>query len=53
MDSFLDKVYWGNTVQSYLIAIAGIFITWAIIRIIRQVLISRLKIWIAKNKYKL
>ena len=49
MDSFLDKVYWGNTVQSYLIVIAGIFITWGIIRIIRQVLISRLELWIAKT----
>ena len=49
MDSFLDKVYWGNTVQSYLTVITGMFITWAIIRIIRQVLISRLEIWISKT----
>ncbi|MHA4845441.1 mechanosensitive ion channel family protein [Flavitalea antarctica] len=49
MDSFLDKVYWGNTVQSYLIALAGIFITWAIIRLLRRVVLTRVAAWISKT----
>ncbi|MET0300362.1 MAG: hypothetical protein ABW036_11390, partial [Flavitalea sp.] len=46
MDSYLDKVYWGNTVQAYLMALAGIFITWAIIRTLRRVVLKRVAKWI-------
>jgi small-conductance mechanosensitive channel len=52
MDSYLDKIYWGNTVQSYLIAIAGIFITWAVIRTLRRVVVKRLATWIARTTNK-
>jgi small-conductance mechanosensitive channel len=49
MDSFLDKIYWGNTVQSYLIAIGGIFVTWAIIRTLRRVVMKRVSKLITKT----
>ncbi|MBC7827928.1 MAG: mechanosensitive ion channel, partial [Chitinophagaceae bacterium] len=49
MDSILDKVYWGNTVQSYLIALAGIFVSWVIIRIISGFVITHLSRWISKS----
>jgi small-conductance mechanosensitive channel len=49
MDSILDKIYWGNTVQSYLIALAGILITWAIIRILRRVVLKKIHAWITRS----
>jgi small-conductance mechanosensitive channel len=49
MDSFLDKIYWGNTVQSYLVAIGGIFIAWAIIRLLRGVIMTSLTKWFSRT----
>ncbi|RYY28609.1 MAG: mechanosensitive ion channel family protein [Chitinophagaceae bacterium] len=49
MNSFLDKIYWGNTVQAYLIALAGIFITWAVIRTLRRVVLKRVGKWITRT----
>ncbi|RYF94619.1 MAG: mechanosensitive ion channel family protein, partial [Chitinophagaceae bacterium] len=39
-------IYWGNTVQAYLMAAAGIFITWAVIRTLRRVVLKRVAKWI-------
>ncbi len=49
MNSILDKIYWGNTVQTYLMAIAGIFVTWVIIRTLRRVVLKRVDKWILKT----
>ncbi|HTE25641.1 mechanosensitive ion channel family protein [Flavitalea sp.] len=49
MDSYLDKVYWGNTVQSYFIALAGIFVSWVIIRILRGFVMTHVTRWISKS----
>jgi small-conductance mechanosensitive channel len=53
MDSYLDKIYWGNTVQSYLIAIGGIFIAWAIIRTLRRVVMKRLSKFFSRTNTNL
>ena len=53
MQEFLNQTFWGNTVQSYLIA-AGIFIGASlIIFIFRKVVISRLRRWAESTETKL
>ena len=53
MQEFLNQTFWGNTVQSYLIA-AGIFIGASlIIFIFRKVVISRLRKWAESTETKL
>ncbi|RYF87252.1 MAG: hypothetical protein EOO00_12590, partial [Chitinophagaceae bacterium] len=49
MDSVLDQVYWGNTVRAYLMVCAWIFITWAIIRILRRIVLAKVGKWISKT----
>ena len=49
MDSFLDKVFWGNTVQSYLVVLTILFIIWAIIRILRRTVVVRLSRFISQT----
>ena len=49
MDSYLDKIYWGNTVQSYLIALMGILIAWAVIRTLRRFVLKRMRNWISRT----
>lgn len=43
MNSFWKMVFWGNTVQAYAIALAGIVLTWMVIRIIRKYLLNLLE----------
>lgn len=43
MNSFLDQVYWGNTVLAYLVAAGGIIIAWIILRLVKNRLIAVLK----------
>jgi len=50
MDSYLDKIYWGNTLQSYLIVITGIIMCWATIRLLSRVVVKRLGAWIYKTR---
>ena len=43
MDPFLERVYWGNTVLSYLIAAGGIILAWLILKLVKKRLIILLK----------
>jgi len=42
MNQFLNSLYWGNTVYAYLIAIAFIIITFAIIHLLKKIIINRI-----------
>ncbi len=46
----MDKVYFGNTVQSYLIALGIIVCSFIVIRIVRSVVLSRLRKWSEKTE---
>lgn len=46
----MDKVYFGNTVQSYLIALGIIVCSFIVIRIIRSVILGRLRAWSRKTE---
>ncbi len=39
----MERVYWGNTVWQYLVALGGILLAWVILQLIRKKLISLLK----------
>lgn len=39
----MEQIFWGNTLQSYLIAIAGIIIVYIVLRLIRDIILSRLR----------
>lgn len=43
MGSLWQKLVWGNTVQSYALALIGIIFTWMVIRIVRKYLIQLLQ----------
>ncbi len=42
MKEWLNQVYWGNTVQDYLIAAGGILLAWIIVKLLKKYLISYL-----------
>lgn len=50
MNEFLDRVYWGNTVLDYLIALGSILLVWVILRLIKSKIISFLKKLSAKTE---
>ncbi len=43
MKEWLNRIYWDNTVQAYLIAAGSILLAWVIIRILRKYLIGYLQ----------
>ena len=50
MQEFLNQTFWGNTIQSYLIA-AGIFIFGLIlVKVLTKIVLYRLKKWAAKTE---
>ena len=50
MNEFLDRIYWGNAVLDYLIALGGILIVWVILKLIKSKIISFLKKLSAKTE---
>lgn len=36
MNEFLHQTYWGNTVLAYLIAMGGMFVAWAVLRLLKK-----------------
>jgi small-conductance mechanosensitive channel len=50
MESYLEKVYFNNTVLDYLIALSIIVIGTLILRIIRNVVLRRLRVWTASTE---
>jgi len=40
MNSFLDRVFWGNTVLQYLYVLAGLFVAWIVLQIVRSVVLG-------------
>ena len=50
MQNFLNQSFWGNTVQSYLIAV-GIFITGLIlVKVLQKIILRRFKKWADKTE---
>jgi small-conductance mechanosensitive channel len=43
MDPFWQQVYWGNTVLAYAIAIGGIILAWAVIRIVKKIVLAQVE----------
>jgi small-conductance mechanosensitive channel len=53
MQNFLNQFFWGNNVQSYIVA-AGIFIIGLIvIKVLQKIILHRLKKWAAKTETKI
>lgn len=50
MNELLNRVYWGNTVQNYLIALAVILGGMLLLRIIKKKVIALLKRWAEKSE---
>lgn len=46
----MDQVYWGNTVLAYTLAAGGIFLCWAVIRILRRLVLKRIRNWTSRTK---
>jgi small-conductance mechanosensitive channel len=53
MQEFLNQTYWGNTVQSYIIAVAIFIGVSVLIFIFRKVVLSRLRKWAESTETKL
>ncbi|ELR70553.1 Potassium efflux system KefA protein [Fulvivirga imtechensis AK7] len=49
MNEFLEKTYYNNTVQDYLIVIGGILVALSIMRLFKGIVITRLKKWAAST----
>ncbi len=43
MKEFLDQQYWGNTYLQYLLAAAGILVSWIIIRLLKRFVVKRVQ----------
>ena len=53
MKEMLGHVYWGNTVESYLLALACIVIGFVVLRIIKNYVLTRLKKVVSKTESNL
>ena len=53
MKEMLGHVYWGNTVESYLLAFACIVIGFVVLRIIKNYVLTRLKKVVSKTESNL
>lgn len=49
MNSFWQKMVWGNTIASYAFVIGGILVAWFIIRLLRRKVLKQLQVWISKT----
>ncbi len=43
MQSFFDRILWGNTLMSYLLVLGGIALTWVVLRLIKNYILSAIK----------
>lgn len=50
MNNFWNNIYFGNSLLTWIIAVAGIVVGLAIIKILRAGLLKRLKLWSQKTK---
>ncbi len=50
MKEFLDRTYFNNTVQDYLIALGIVLLSILFIRIFRSVILKKLKVWAASTE---
>jgi small-conductance mechanosensitive channel len=46
----MNQVYWGNTVLAYVLAAGGILLCWAVIRILRRLVLKRIRNWTSRTK---
>ncbi len=53
MQEFLNQIYWGNTVQNYLIVLATFIAAVLIITVFRKVVLIRLRRWAESTETKL
>lgn len=51
METFLNRVLWGNTVSAYLVAAAGILVAWIILSLTRKKLLVLLRKLAAKTSF--
>ncbi len=49
MESFWQKVIWGNTILSYTLVLGGMVLAWLVIRLLRGKVLKRVQGWIAKT----
>ncbi|AXY73345.1 mechanosensitive ion channel family protein [Paraflavitalea soli] len=45
MNQFWSQVFWGNTLKDWAVAISIIVVTLVVLRIVRHIALSRLKLW--------
>jgi len=50
MKEFLNQTYWGDTVQTYLVALGILVIGLILVKILQKVVLYRLKKWAAKTE---
>lgn len=50
MQEFLNQTFWGNTIQSYLIALGIFIIGVLIVKVLQKIVLLRLKKWAAKTE---
>ncbi|GIK59442.1 MAG: mechanosensitive ion channel family protein [Ignavibacteriota bacterium] len=50
MQEFLNQTFWGNTIQSYLIALGIFIIGVLIVKVLQKIVLFRLKKWAAKTE---
>jgi small-conductance mechanosensitive channel len=53
MQNYLSKVYYGNSLQQYLIALAIVALGLLFLRLFRKIILNRLKAWTAHTDTKL
>lgn len=52
MNEFLEKVYWGNTVQAYFIALIFLLITYPLVKIAKNIIIKKIKSKLQNGEHK-
>ncbi|HEY4289833.1 MAG TPA: mechanosensitive ion channel family protein [Puia sp.] len=50
MDSFLDNVFWGNSIKIWLLALGFVALSLTAVRILKAVVLKKLKKWAEKTK---
>ncbi len=50
MEEFLNQIYFGNTIQKYIVAIGIFVLVIIVVKVFRLIVLRRLKKWAEKTK---